>query len=903
MSGSFYSFHFNEANKKSRAPAPPPTPIPADAFYGTPSARHNITSSTPVSSSSSQVGVPNLSSPPSIPNSPTRKRRHPDQNDSPFVNYTPAKPLQPHKRAKTTEKPAKKPKEIVAEIIKFIKRYKWGLSDFLFWVSDSEDRDMAHAIAMEKFLSGRCTHHPGEIIHKWYKSPDGVLGANIDAQNQMWGTATKYWEVKQVRACLTSFVAQEAVEHAVQQARKAVKPAGGLHVRITVKDTSGSHGHPVKTEWKEIGKTTVPQVKEILVRTQPFLFNLLTSVARGSPQEKERKTRPFDIVVTHALSSLNFCLNRQANWLPVARGLLYFALSAPVDLFAYESRTGTMPVYSTVNTMLSDLGEEEGRATKAAGSDPRGWRKLFVDNTQRNHRQRDERVGRANHMMIGMAGCLVEYPPGTFPETAPSVEDRKARILANDRASVNAEYYLQLINQEHLETVGTLQWMQNSTTHIPELKIYHSQVSLLYKTRAGRTQLNPKPSIIHPLATNSKNETVTTELKEALLDFLEQAGQTKESHQHRLFPIGGNGLTFQKIHELKRQLQSNSNKLESFELVEPQLERWHTQATDVSRIFQTHWGPPLSKDPSTLGHSARKIQRKEPPNLKKVDYYPSVQLMHLVLDARMLDALCSHLQVDDVFVYFTELKSKNKLPTFEELESIARTLYRCYSTSRGIHYALNGASLPEENSAWTRSVPSANSWSMPSSANDPLSAEQGFTNADMPPQLAATAKKSAKTKKKTKAQVEAEKEREEMRRVGDRVLANSIAFMRDALLLREAAYAAASGDVGRFWEVFKVMLFTFFGSGYTKYGHYALEFITTLELESSKEFREASLRMMLINLFGKPGAFSPCDLVQEYFNRLLEFIVERKGKEFDDRFIRRVVARNLHHLTRIKTDL
>ena len=40
---------------------------------------------------------------------------------------------------------------------------------------------------------------------------------------------------------------------------------------------------------------------------------------------------------------------------------------------------------------------------------------------------------------------------------------------------------------------------------------------------------------------------------------------------------------------------------------------------------------------------------------------------------------------------------------------------------------------------------------------------------------------------------------------GDRVLANSIALIRDAMISREMSYAIAEGDVGRVYEVMKVM--------------------------------------------------------------------------------------------------
>ena len=82
-----------------------------------------------------------------------------------------------------------------------------------------------------------------------------------------------------------------------------------------------------------------------------------------------------------------------------------------------------------------------------------------------------------------------------------------------------------------------------------------------------------------------------------------------------------------------------------------------------------------------------------------------------------------------------------------------------------------------------------------------------------------------------------------------------------------------------------------------------LEFICRLELESSPELRDAVLKATLVNLSGRAGAFTPADVMQEYFNRLLEAIVEKKGVEYGDTFIRDVISRNLHHFARIKIDL
>jgi hypothetical protein len=99
------------------------------------------------------------------------------------------------------------------------------------------------------------------------------------------------------------------------------------------------------------------------------------------------------------------------------------------------------------------------------------------------------------------------------------------------------------------------------------------------------------------------------------------------------------------------------------------------------------------------------------------------------------------------------------------------------------------------------------------------------------------------------------------------------------------------------------MLFTFAGSTHSKYVKYLLETICSLELESSPALRDCILRSMLATLSGRAGSFSAMDFIQEYFNRLLEAIVERKGAEYGTDFIRNVISRNLHHFARIKLDL
>lgn len=82
------------------------------------------------------------------------------------------------------------------------------------------------------------------------------------------------------------------------------------------------------------------------------------------------------------------------------------------------------------------------------------------------------------------------------------------------------------------------------------------------------------------------------------------------------------------------------------------------------------------------------------------------------------------------------------------------------------------------------------------------------------------------------------------------------------------------------------MLFLFAGSTHTNYTNYLLETLCNLELECSRELREATLRGLLINLSGRPGGFSAGDVIQEYFNRLLEAVDStdfQKGRIYTSR--------------------
>lgn len=307
-----------------------------------------------------------------------------------------------------------------------------------------------------------------------------------------------------------------------------------------------------------------------------------------------------------------------------------------MDLFEYGCQIGLMPAYSSVYNALRSLAQQEARILKMIGFDPFKFGILYMDNVQQHVRQRDLRIGRENHMQIGIAATYFEIEGCKVPGPE-DLDDRFARIKANARKDLTAEQLLGWIDNNHLETISILHWLKTLCDYVPQLACHKEHVSLLFRTRGAKHRMPLQKTKAHPLATSGKNEVVITELKDACFDFLEQLGQTKERHLKRPMFMGGDGLTYEKLGNLQKYLQNHQNDFEACRLLKACLAVWHTESTNLTRVFSTHWGRPLSTDPFTLGHSARKINRAPPATFKKVDYYPSLQLAELVLDCRMLD--------------------------------------------------------------------------------------------------------------------------------------------------------------------------------------------------------------------------------------------------------------------------
>jgi hypothetical protein len=140
------------------------------------------------------------------------------------------------------------------------------------------------------------------------------------------------------------------------------------------------------------------------------------------------------------------------------------------------------------------------------------------------------------------------------------------------------------------------------------------------------------------LATSRKNEALISDLKDGLVDLLDQMGQKDGDYHFRLCFAGGDGMSYNNMPTLKKYLQTHDDAFQRFEMMQTVLQAWHTMWTDLSHTCETHWGNTLDNNLATLGWSVKKIGWAPPANLKKVDYYPTAQLLSLIHNTQMLNA-------------------------------------------------------------------------------------------------------------------------------------------------------------------------------------------------------------------------------------------------------------------------
>jgi hypothetical protein len=306
-------------------------------------------------------------------------------------------------------------------------------------------------------------------------------------------------------------------------------------------------------------------------------------------------------------------------------------------IYQSGSRVCHVPSLNTMHRIMADLGGWEIGLVKTLYDQPPHIVKIIADNVQHFLRAHEARMWKTNKLVYGMAATSVEMD---FVDDSSAFNlDRKQEAIAQgNRKALTVNDLHQLINAKHRLLVGDLHWLNILVSAIPQLRHLKPQVDKLFEDLPASLRIpSDHQTRMHPLQSNGRNETIITDLKAAVLDFLAQHGITKHTFRRVLVLFGGDGLTYEKLLALKTFLQTHLCPFQSLRILHPFLESWHMIWTDLSRLCSTHWGDLKLKDPSTLAKCANEIHRKPPPNFTKVEYYQWSETVHLVLSARMLD--------------------------------------------------------------------------------------------------------------------------------------------------------------------------------------------------------------------------------------------------------------------------
>ncbi|KAJ3553132.1 hypothetical protein NM688_g3779 [Phlebia brevispora] len=824
------------------------------------------------------------------PHTPSLHRRH-----------TLSGAIQSSEPPSTEPKPASKRKsprdnkDKLEAIMDELKACRWTIGQFLleyFRPTDEEGRPVTrdirgHNTAVTQFLNGQSTPGIRDIVRCWVDDPLG-RAAGSDEEEQLYSTEVPYHTLRHAEAVFTSLAAQLVKTKLAREMRVATDSKNGLH------GTGVSKKGRKEMRWDDIGPHTVDDVMKIIKRHQPLTFTIIKDLVTPEPWRRRdgvrvvRKTRPPELVSAELIqpnhngsdfrvyktsveiiSTMDFLHTQAARRLPAARSVLYFACGAQQSLFKYGSRTGQLLSWSTTVRQLQRLGENTAEKIRELGQSGVKAGIVRFDNVQRWLKQREMRMGREEHMKIGVAATVAEMID--FDAEALELDYKLASIAENKRKDLTADSFMMLIDHKYMELIGELQWLETLVNTVPQLRKYKPDLAKIRRSEGAKLRIPVHRTVVHPLKPVAKNEAITTELRDTLYDFLKQLGlEPDKPFKRRIVFIGGDGMSFEKTILIKYYLQFQDGELRSLIIVQPFLELWHTVWTNLSMIFECHWGEPLTKDPSRLGHSAAKIGQKTPSNLNKVDYYPASYLAYLVLDARMLDCWRLHFSADNLFAHFDDLEKLDNLPDLADLRKAARTLHKRYSTQRAYEMAMHGMNPPNF-------FPVGSPWVAP--------------EVDETSHLTQKAKTKAK-----KAAAESDDAFS-----GDQTLAQSIMFMHVTLILRDVVEAIADGDIGRVYEGLKYMLFEFAGSNHhPKYATYLLEQITQLEFESSPRLRALFLKNWLVNTKGQAGHFKPGDLMEEGLNLILEEMLSRNDANWDDPRVRDVIAPNVQYMADLK---
>ncbi|EUC59337.1 hypothetical protein RSOL_308820 [Rhizoctonia solani AG-3 Rhs1AP] len=636
--------------------------------------------------------------------------------------------------------------------------------------------------------------------------------------------------------------------------------------------------------WATLLNFSFAPIQEYVKSNAPTLYAFLIRTAtRPDASELDHGNSRVDphlvsLVIILMMISTH---NRQANAFQKFVGVWLFSCSAPAQIYRVLNRLSISVAYDTVLRVLVKLSESSTNLTRSIALEKDFI--LVIDNINRRKRIWKPDFGQQDMLMSGTAATLVEAircAPNAF-DSSPVLAAR----ISGHRRELTAGVLWNRINQDHLSSVMSLHclnFLVSNCSALSHLREYANQE--LRTTFAIHRMPDGHITQAHPLSSSNHNEGSVGGCRDAVDNvFLGQLGLTKEQVQAKKRIIGGDMGTVNILETLITLSSQCPHGYSDYKWALPLVQLWHMGWANMARIISTYWGKGVSRDASTFWHVCSLLGQTRVKPIDRPEYYPTQALIHQTLEADVLDCWRLLLQTNDLDAYFS---SRPDLCNGPALFGLAQDLVSQWATTRALEVANHSPAFwkgPKDSALLNHPVAESSD----SDSDTPLAHRSQGQQRSEP-----EANSSSTPRDPTIGGFS-----------GDRVLANAIGRMRDSLIHYEFIWGVADGDVGRVMEVLKVWVFTFAGSGASKYTNELLELSCGFLYEFPEALQNAIMDNWLCNFTGNPGSWMPMDLMQEHHIRDLKDKSQRRDQDFEGKFFKNILSRNTRSFAHVRSTM
>ncbi|KAJ7306175.1 hypothetical protein DFH08DRAFT_976105 [Mycena albidolilacea] len=461
-----------------------------------------------------------------------------------------------------------------------------------------------------------------------------------------------------------------------------------------------------------------------------------------------------------------------------------------------------------------------------------------------------------------------------------NVEEKK-------RLNLTLDELVDDIDWNHLEGVGSGTAAGVWTKHVPSLRVHGRAVTKKFRVTYAKHHLRLRKSVVHPMRTTDIDEAPTTgvaaELHNLVVDQLRILGHWLQCW---LIMICGDQLSIDRVRKIKMYMDKGDTPFDRHDWALPVIQLWHLKWNLQKAIFRLHWFEPTGKSILGLHHDVKLLTRNKF-NPVKCDFYPAHHILEDRFEALMLDALrkkpASFTRQKQLY-FSAKSNGPFKDITFEELDEFSHVVYR--------RYMCNDA-YDDAQGDFPRDPKIHGPPTVPNAAPVPEPVVSDDEEEDSDPEDEPTTSNPSRSKKGKGSRSNKAKAAEAVNfSGGDQSLSTTINFIRMTFWYLEMCSAIAEGDIGRVFEVIKVLRFSFWGAGSTNYGNEMLELACN--------FLNAILNNYLVNTTGLLGHWLELDLLQEHYDFWIKSLFNSKSHSFDSKHLSEAVSLNIHGFSAIR---